>query len=412
MGSAIKIGEYLGIAGISLPFGLTVASAIALSSLEFMLGANALVGTYRKLNSRLLLWLVAFMTGLTLYLAIFNPVKDCGCFGDAIKLTNWQTFGKNVVLLLASIVLAFNYRHVWPLTSPRMGHVCTGLALAGILSFSFLNYRYLPAFDFRPFKVGANFEAIVTIPQGEQADIYDYVFVYEQDGLKEDFPLDSLPDSTWAFVERRERLVKKGYQPPVPDFAAFTLDGEDVTKQIIEAANNITDMGYGGMILVLSPKLSEMHPSTAGRIEQLQKIANKIDVPFGLLTGSDENEINAWRNQAKDTISTYISDATILKTMARANPSLMVLSKGLIAGKYSFLSLPKDEATLASFVQRRMSGDSVYVDKGFPLGRTILLWGWAGLILVALIYKLIALKSPPKLPKAKTRTEDIARNNT
>lgn len=125
-----------------------------------------------------------------------------------------------------------------------------------------------------------------------------------------------------------ERLVKKGYQPPVPDFAAFTLDGEDVTKQIIEAADNITDMGYGGMILVLSPKLSEMHPSTAGRIEQLQKIADKIDVPFGLLTGSDENEINVWRNQAKDTISTYISDATILKTMAQANPSLMILSRG------------------------------------------------------------------------------------
>lgn len=391
MGGAIKIGEYFGIFGLSVSFPLTVAAAMALASFEFFLGAIALMGVYKKCSSRLFLIVMVFMTSITLFLAISNPVKDCGCFGDALKLTNWQTFGKNIILLLLSLSLFFDYHRVRSLFSVSRAWFPTALSVVGILLFSIVNYRYLPMIDFRPFKVGSRLDAIVSIPPGEKADEYEFVFVYEQKGERREFTLDALPDSTWTFVERHERLVSKGYQPPVPDFSVFDPHGDDITEQILHMGGASADSSDKGLILLISPNLSQISETTFDLLNRLYTTTQSLGANFCLLSGSDTEVIDSWRNKASARYPIYIADATILKTMARDNPSILFVSQGIITGKYAYRSLPEANG-LSAFVENHLQADIESIDLPKPWGRLSVLSAWVALLIFASVGRLFRRK--------------------
>lgn len=183
MGGAIKIGDYLTSFGLDKLQPFTVLISFNLSALEFMLGVCMLLGVYRRYTTFLTLLMMSFMTPLTLYLAIFNPVSDCGCFGDALVISNWQTFYKNVVLLAAAIYV---FIHNQRLLQGYTYHVYWFVALWSYvfaIGFAYRNYNHLPILDFRPYKLGANIPALMSIPEGAPEDEYAYSF-YLREGWR------------------------------------------------------------------------------------------------------------------------------------------------------------------------------------------------------------------------------------
>ena len=202
-GTQYKIIDYLAALNIDslVPDMAALVASVLLSAFEFCVGIFLLFAIHRRLNSRLAFVMMLIMTPLTLWLAIDNPVKDCGCFGDALVLTNWQTFFKNLVLLACTAILA-----AWPLQMVRFisrtnqGIVINFTALF-ILAVSSWSLYYLPQFDFRPYHIGANIPKGMEMPADAPQPKFETTFTLEKNGVRKDFTLENYPDSTWTFVD-------------------------------------------------------------------------------------------------------------------------------------------------------------------------------------------------------------------
>ena len=219
MGGAIKIEEYLRVMGLGSWRAIAPVLSVALCSFEFLLGAFLLMGLWRRITVWATTIFMGVMTLLTLYLALFNPISDCGCFGDALKLTNWQTFGKNVFFMAITIVYLLTYRKASRPLRGTTAFVAEALLLLGWGIFVGGNLRHLPLIDFRPYKIGASLRELTMIPEDAPQEEIEYLFIYEKNGLRETFNMEDLPDSTWTYIDRQERVIKEGYKPPVMDFA-------------------------------------------------------------------------------------------------------------------------------------------------------------------------------------------------
>lgn len=337
VGGAIKIGEYLASFGLDglLPF--TGLLSFNLSAIEFALGACMLLGVYRRYVSFLVLVFMAFMTPLTLYLALFDPVSDCGCFGDALVISNWETFFKNVVLSVAAVtVFIHNQRMFQCFTFRAYWFVALYAYLFGV-GFAYYNYNHLPVIDFRPYKVGANIPQLMEIPEGAPQDEYKYTFVYEKDGVKKEFSLEDYPanDSSWTFVESKTELVKKGYQPPVAAFNLYDGEGEDVTAEIIG--------NPGPVLLLVAPKLEEADDRRMDEINGVYDYALEHTIPFYCVTGSSPEAIDAWSDNTGAEYPFRMADEVLLKTIIRSNPGLVLLKGGTILGKWHYNDIPSEE---------------------------------------------------------------------
>ena len=218
LGTVYKIEDYLKAFGgfFSDLLPLAEVAAWALIITELLLGVCMVMNVRTKWTSWIALAFYCVMTPLTLYIALTNPVSDCGCFGDAVVLTNWQTFWKNAVLIVLAIVLVALRKHVRQLRSGWMELVIVATSLAAVLSFMAWTIQHLPVIDFRPYKIGNHLPTLMEYPEDAEADVYEFSFVYEKDGVEERFTLDNYPkgDSTWTFVRQESKLIKKGYEPP------------------------------------------------------------------------------------------------------------------------------------------------------------------------------------------------------
>ena len=240
LGFQYKIQDYLAAFGMAswFPSFFPLLGGIVLSSVEFFIGISLFFGTRRTIASSLALMLMIFMTPLTLYLALFDPVSDCGCFGDAWVLTNWETFGKNVVLLLAAAG-TFRYRKmVFRFISVKMEWLVSLYTLFFVFTLSFYCLNRLPVLDFRPYKIGKNISEGMTIPDGAKPSVYESIFVLEKNGEKKEFTLDNYPDSTWTFVDTRTVLKEKGY-----DISAVHMD---CGVEMFDASEQDTHAGGSG----------------------------------------------------------------------------------------------------------------------------------------------------------------------
>ncbi|GHT35568.1 hypothetical protein AGMMS49574_25250 [Bacteroidia bacterium] len=337
MGFIIKIDDYLGAFGMDSLRPLAIVVAFFLIALEFILGISLLLGVYRKYVSLLTLAFMMVMTPLTLYLAIFNPVTDCGCFGDALIITNWQTFFKNAVLLSAVIFLLFHNRKLFSIYTPKTRWFVPLFAFLYCILFASWNYNHLPFIDFRPYKVGVNIPEQMHIPEGAPEDEYRYSFIYEKDGVKKEFSLDNYPenDSSWTFVESKTTLVKKGYAPPITSFNIFSLEGNDVSDLLLENPDDL--------FLLIAPHLEDASDERIDEITNIYEYTLAHHTPFFCVTGSSPEAIQPWIERTGAEYPFLQADDVLLKTIIRSNPGLVWLRNGTIMMKWHYKDLPSED---------------------------------------------------------------------
>jgi uncharacterized membrane protein YphA (DoxX/SURF4 family) len=338
LGSAYKFQDYFSAFNISFLKELSLPLAIILCTAEFICGFSVLAGLKPRQGILGVLILMVIFTPLTFILALTNPVSDCGCFGDAIHLTNWQTFFKNIVLLFFTLIL-FAKRKQYQQGSLKDWMIISGTTTVFIL-FALYNIRYLPVIDFLPYKKGTDIAAKMTIPDNAPADKYLTTFVYEKDGVKKEFNLTDYPanDSSWKFVEQKSVLVEKGYKPPIHDFSITSMEGEDLTQKVLQKS------GY--TMFMVSKKLDEAGKMSILEGFELGRYCKSKGIDFYILTASGTNEINSYTPD----LQFCRVDETTLKTMIRSNPGYMLLQNGVIREKWSWANLPGKE-WFANFVK-------------------------------------------------------------
>lgn len=359
VGGAIKINDYLIAFGLDVFKPLSTLLSFNLSALEFTLGICIFFGIYRKYAAILTFLFMSGMTVLTLYLALFDPVSDCGCFGDAIILTNWQTFYKNVVLLIASVAILFYNTRLSSWYTFKAYWVVTVFSFIFCSFFAYANYSHLPVIDFRPYKVGANIRQLMEIPEGAPQDEYKYAFIYEKNGVEKEFSLDSLPDSTWTFVKENNVLLKKGYTPPVSSFNIYDKEGVDVTSSILENDE--------GVFLLISPDLRNAYDFKIDEINSVYDYARDRGMMFWGVTCSDEEAIQHWYDNTGAEYEFLNADDVLLKTIIRSNPGLVLLKEGKILGKWHYNDIPSEDNMVSVFDALLNNSAGVSVESSFPL---------------------------------------------
>ena len=333
LGTVYKIQDYLheGFGGIfqwAIP--AAGAAAVCLIALEWLLGIAMLLNVRTQWTSWITLLFYCIMTPLTLYIAIANPVSDCGCFGDALVITNWQTFWKNIILLLLSICLVICRKAIPELFSWWMEIIITLAALGSVAGIMGYSYTHLPQIDFRPYKVGNHIPTLMEIPDDAEVDQYEITLIYAKDGKEQTFTLENYPkgDPEWTFVDQKSVLIKKGYVPPIHDFEIETLEGDYVTQDILESEEPIA--------LVVMYDLSKTDTT---QLEKLMHMIHEYPRVY-FLTASGEEEIFAFAEELgwdeETTYSTFcFTDPITLKTIVRANPGVIVVQNGTIIDKYN-----------------------------------------------------------------------------
>ncbi len=339
LGTQYKIQDYLEAFGWSsfIPDFVPLLASVLLAMLEFTLGVYFLFGIRRRLSTALTLILLLFMTPLTLYLAIKNPVSDCGCFGDALILTNWETFWKNVFLLIAAVSVFLWGNRIVRLVSEKSQWLVAVYTLVFIAGVSFYCLTYLPIFDFRPYKIGTDVLAGMSIPEGAKPSVYETVFILEKDGARKEFTLENYPDSTWTFVDSRTVLKEKGYEPPIHDFSIVRIeDGENITEEVLK------DKGY--TFLLISHRIEDADDSNIDLINEIYDYSVENGYAFYCLTSSLEEGIEQWKDKTGAEYPFCLSDDITLKTIIRSNPGLLLLKDGVIYRKWSYNNLPDEYA--------------------------------------------------------------------
>lgn len=346
LGTLYKLKDYAAAMSLNglLPDWMLVGVAIALGALEFALGVFMLFAVRRHVVSRIMLAFMTAMTVLTLWIFVADPVKDCGCFGDALKLTNGETLLKNIVLIACAALVAWRPADMARFISRSNQWIVRYYTVAYIVITSIYCLYTLPIFDFRPYHVGMNIKQGMEIPEGAEQPEFESTFLLRKNGETREFTLDNYPDSTWEYVDTRTVQTKKGYEPPIHDFALTSCDtGEDITEQVL------TKKGY--TFLLVSPRLAVADDSNFGDIDQIYEYAEENGADFYCVTASANDEIERWRDLTGAEYHFCNADETTLKTMIRSNPGLILLKDGTIIGKWSHNALPQTDDLTAPLQQ-------------------------------------------------------------
>jgi len=334
MGTAFKLGDYFTAFGVGFLHDLALPLAIILCLVEFVTGMMLLTGSLIRLASWMAALFMALFTPLTLVLAIFNPVSDCGCFGDAIQLTNWQTFFKNIVITLL-VVFVFIRKNDRTGTLPVRSGLNATLAVAFLfLLFMRYNLAYQPLIDFRPFKVGTNLPEAMSIPNDAQADKYDIRFIYEKDSVRKEFTLNDYPanDTTWKFIDQKSVLISRGYVPTIQDFTLVNDQGADMTDQVIRSE--------GDVVLMIARRLDKSDRDGLVKGYDLGLALQEKGRKFYIVTATPFEEAR----RLIVGFNALFADEVTLKTVIRSDPGFVLLHNGTVMAKWSFHGLPDKEA--------------------------------------------------------------------
>ncbi len=343
LGFTYKIQDYLIELGLTALFPLALPAAVLMVTAEFALGAFLLLGIYRKWTTRLVLLFMIFFTPFTLWVAIANPVEDCGCFGDAFVISNWQTFYKNLLLLAGTVWLMMKWTQITPLfTKKATVPIAIVTLLLGVL-FALHNVYRLPVIDFRPYKIGANIPLQMYVDP-EKADLYETIFLYSKDGVTKEFREENYPwdDSTWTFVDMKTHLVREGQKPKIEDFSVESLYFDDATASW-QSGGDITDILLSDpsyTFLMIAYSLEEMQMRHLDRFRDVARHAAKKGYSFYILTASGPDVVGKWERQQQTGFQFAHADERTLKTMIRSNPGLMLLKEGTVMGKWNDSNVP------------------------------------------------------------------------
>lgn len=340
LGSAYKFGDYFHAFGLEFLDGISLPLGIFLSAFELVLGLTLILGYQKRITYWVLLVFMSFFTLLTFVLALTNPVTDCGCFGDAIIMTNWETFFKNIVFMVFVLILFMNRNNV---QNELQGYAERGLILLfflGCFMFSLHAVRHLPILDFRPYDIGTHIPDGMIIPDGAPTDVYETILFYKnmETGDTEEFTLENYPQDTilYSFVTSESKLISKGYEPPIHDFGITDPSGNDITDILLDFP------GYS--LLMIGYDLEESDEDILYNMNQWETLASLADdFQFIPVTASATSTINEVIDRASLTYDFYSADEIMLKTVVRSNPGMVLLKNGTIMGKWAGNDFPPVE---------------------------------------------------------------------
>lgn len=335
LGTVYKLEDYVhAMAWFTLPDTFLLGCAVILAFFEFTLGVYVLFGIKRKATSGIMLAFMVVMTLLTVYIAIANPVEDCGCFGDVLILSNGATLAKNIVLLGAAVLIRRYYRLQKNFLGSAAKWLVAFVSLCSIIGYAVYCIICLPVLDFRPYKVGTNLREAVTSSSGEEK--FDVKIVYEKDGETMELSADDEdPDSTWTYVEtRRTPIVVQDLA--TADFYVADADGEDITEDILYAD------GY--TLLLIIPNLMNADEGCVDKVNGLYDYAHEHGWDFYCLTSSSDEEAQTyWEEHTGAEYGYCIAEERMLKTVVRGQPGLVLLHDGIIQKKWGNYNLPDEE---------------------------------------------------------------------
>ena len=345
LGTQYKIEDYLGVLSLGgmLPDFVTLGTSVAISAIEFTLGVLLLFAISRRVISKVTLVFMTIMTLITAWLYIANPISDCGCFGDAIHLTNGETLLKNVIMLVMTAVVVYKPRDMIRTLSNGNSTIVINYSVLFILLYAAYSLYMLPQFDFRPYHIGANIEEGMKIPEGAPQPEFETTFMMKKDGQTKEFTLENYPDSTWEFVDSKTIMIKEGFVPPIHDFSILSLNGDDLTEDILQ------QKGY--TFLLIAPYLEKADDSNFGPIDQIYEYAEEYGYKFYCLTASGKQAIARWQDMTGAEYPFYNTDAVTLKTIIRSNPGMLLLKDGTVIQKWSHNELPNDSELYAPLDQ-------------------------------------------------------------
>ena len=338
VGFSFKLKDYFAPEVLNLdflvPYALLLAVIIVI--FEVLVGIALLLGYLKKVTLWALLLMIVFFTFLTFYSAYFNKVTDCGCFGDAIPLTPWESFGKDVVLLVLILILFVGQRYIRPLFSARGSVSILFVALLFCLGLAYYVLHHLPIIDFRPYKIGVNIHKGMEIPENAPQPIFEYKWQFLVNGKEETFVTNGqYPEVDGEYLSVDTRMIQEGYTPPIHDFS-IERDGEDYTAQILEEDN---------LIVIIAYSLGNTDLDGYGAVKEVTDKALKYGYNVIGLSASSQEMTEELAEKYKLNFKFYFCDETTLKTVVRSNPGILELQKGTIKQKLHWNDAAKLDLT-------------------------------------------------------------------
>ncbi len=326
LGFSYKLEEYFSSDVLNIPvlepFALGIAIFVVV--FEVILGVFLLIGYKPKFTVWSLLGMIVFFTFLTFYAAYFDKVKDCGCFGDFLKLTPWQSFTKDVILLVFILILFFGVRHIKPLFSKLRVTIVALLGFIVSLWFGYYVLMHLPAIDFRAYKVGNNILNEMSVPENAKKPVIEYTWVFNVNGEEKQYVTNgSYPEVDGKYVSVETKVIEEGYEPKILDFSIESSE-EDLTTFFLEEEN---------LIMVVSYNLASAEKDGLAKLKAITDQAIKKGYTVIGLTASGDEDKQIIKNTYNLDFDFYLCDEKVLKTIVRSNPGILKLKKGTIIQK-------------------------------------------------------------------------------
>ena len=339
LGLTYKMNEFFEVWNMNFMIDYTLGFSICMIAFEIISGFAMIVGNYFRMYVTLLLLLNIFFTFLTGYALYSGKIKECGCFGDCIKISNTATFYKDIALTVAVMFLyTFRYR-VFPIFNrTSINAILVGAMAVFAFGIQWWTLHHLPFHDCLPYKVGNNIWEKMQPSPGATEAVYTTTFVYEKNGVKQNFTAENYPwkDPSWKFVSSNSTLVKEATGlSEIHDFSLTDSNNTDQTQAILTAK------GYTFLWFLRQPDKAKV--DNIDQVRALAAKAKELHIPFYVACSSGRDICKTYQEawNMRD-VPFMIIDVTVNKTVMRTNPGLMLLKDGVVQNKWSYLDYPKD----------------------------------------------------------------------
>ncbi|PKA82231.1 putative membrane protein YphA (DoxX/SURF4 family) [Ulvibacter sp. MAR_2010_11] len=329
VGFSFKLKDYFAPDVLDMEFLVPYALVIAIFVViyEVLLGVMIIIGYAKKFTLWSLLLMIVFFTFLTFYSAYFNKVTDCGCFGDALKLTPWESFTKDVILLVLILILFFGKKYIQPFFTSGTRSLIVFASFVGCLGITYYVLQHLPIIDFRAYKIGSNISEGMTVPEGAPIPIFEYNWKFKVNGEEKIITTNGdYPTQDGEFISVETKEIQAGYEPPVHDFS-IERDGEDYTTALLNEDKLI-------VIIVYNLAMSEKEGFAA--VKEVTNEALKKGYKVIGMSASSQEVMDGVARENQFNFNFYFCDETTLKTIVRSNPGILELRKGTITQKVHY----------------------------------------------------------------------------
>lgn len=352
LGFSYKLEEYFEVFHVTFLNDLALSLSVILCALEMILGFALLIGI--RVNAIVwgLLLLIIFFGFLTFYSAFFKVVQTCGCFGDAIPLTPWESFGKDMALLALVLVLFFNRDKIRPLVSHKAEMRCLIAAVVISVGVGMYTYNFLPVIDFLPYKIGNNIPDEMKTPPGAVPDEFELTYSLKNKSTgatksisdKEYLKTGIWKDASWEIQgDPERRLIKKGFEPKIRDLGIQDGQGNDYTQELL------SNPFYN--LIVVAYDLKHTNVEALGRLKALAiNLTQNYNIRTVLLTSASPADAAAFSKAHHLAFEIFHADGVPLKTMVRANPGIMLLKNGTVVNKWHHHTMPDYDALVKKYL--------------------------------------------------------------